>query len=106
MTACINQNLLYRLLVVEGVKTFNHHGVDDEINQGIFNSHRNLIKKIAQLIEAINLRFTYSRTLSSTLVMAVNQIYDQEHFPRLTSLTNDKEKLIQLEEIMNHLTCS
>lgn len=107
MTAYINENLLHRLLVVEGVKTFHHHGVDDENDQGIFNSRRNLIKKIAQLIEAINPRFTYSRTLSSTLVdMAVNQIYYAEHFPRLTSLTNDEEKLIQLEEIMNHLTFS
>lgn len=107
MTEYINENLLHKLLVVEGVKTFHHHDIDDKNDQGIFKSRTDLVQKIAQIVDGITSDFNYSRTLASTIVdMAVNQIYYSEHLPQLSSLENSDSKLIQLEEIINHLTFS
>lgn len=107
MTEYINENLLHKLLVVEGVKAFHHHDIDDENSQGVFKSRKNLVEKIAQIITEIDEQFTYARTLASTMVdMADNQIYYVEHFPKLSSLTNTDDKLTQLEIIINHLAFS
>lgn len=107
MTEYVNENLLHKLLVVEGVKAIHNHDVDDENNQGVFKSRKNLVDKICQIINEINPQFEYSRTLASTMVdMAHNQIYYAEHLPRLSSIDNNDQKLIQLESIINHLAFS
>lgn len=107
ITEYINENLLHKLLIVEGVKAVHNHDVDHENSYGVFKSRKNLIEKIAQIISEINPKFTYAITLSSTMVdMADNQIYYVEHLPRLSSLSNTEDKLFQLEEIINHLAFS
>jgi AcrR family transcriptional regulator len=107
MTEYINENLLHKLLVVEGVKAIHHHDVDDKNSHGMFKSRKELVDKIAQILLEINSQFTYAITLATTMVdMADNQIYYVEHLPKLSSLKNTDDKLNQLERIMNHLAFS
>ncbi len=101
MTACINESLLHEIVVIEGVKAFHFHEVDEENDHGVFRSQKDLVEKIANLILAVQPSFKYSRSLASTISnMAHNQIYYATHLPRLSSITGD-HKLDQIEEMIN-----
>lgn len=106
-TEYINENLLHKLLVIEGVKALHIHDVNDQNIHGVFKSRKDLTEKIAQIILELNPQFAYARTLAVTMAdMADNQIYYVEHLPKLSSLQNTSDKLLQLEEVINHLAFS
>lgn len=101
MTAYINESLLHEIVVVEGVKAFHFHEVDEENDHGVFRSRKDLVEKIATYITAVNASFSYSNSLASTISdMAHNQIYYASHLPQLSSVTGS-DKLNQIEEMIN-----
>lgn len=106
MTAYINESLLHEIVVIEGVKAFHFHEVDQENDHGAFRSRKELIEKIAALILEVNPDFKYSKSLASTISdMADNQIYYAAHLPRLSSVKGD-DKLKQIEAMINQFTFS
>lgn len=101
MTAYINESLLHEIVVVEGVKAFHFHEVDEENDHGVFRSRKDLVEKLAVFITAIHPSFKYSNSLASTISdMAHNQIYYATHLPRLSSVSG-VDKLNQIEEMIN-----
>lgn len=93
MNKYINENLLHRVVIHEGVKTYHINDIDEENKAGLFYSYKKLVKVVSEIISEINPNFKYSTSLASNLFeMANNQIYFAEHLPRLSSIKSGKNQ--------------
>lgn len=98
----INESLLFKVIMKQSSKTYHISGIDEENKYGLFLPYKELVSRIATIIEEINPNFKYAKSLGSTLYeMINNQLYFTEHLPRLTSLSKKKTTL-ELEEMVNH----
>lgn len=98
----INEDILHRIVVVEGIKAYHNKEVDEQNKDGFFVSYKTLSKKIADILLEINPDFPYPRALASNLLeMANNHIYFAQHLPRLTDVSTEKGDILkQVEELL------
>lgn len=97
----IDEDLLHRLVVVEGIKAYHSIEVDEQNQEGFFLSYKSLSGKIANILLEINPSFPYPRALASNLLeMANNHIYFAQHLPRLTDIDKEQDVLQQVEELL------
>ena len=102
LTEYINEELLFQVIMNEGSKTYHISRVSEENKNGFFLPYKELVGRLVLIIEEINPKFKYAKSLGSTLFeMVNNQLYYAEHLPRLTSL-NKKKKSAELEVMVNH----
>jgi len=102
LTDYINESLLFQIIMNESSKTYHISSVDEENKFGFYMPYKNLVDRIAVIIEQINPKFKYSESLVTTLFdMINNQIFFAEHIPKLTSL-GKKETMKELEKMVNH----
>lgn len=102
----INENLLFQIIMKESSKTYHIRGVDEENKYGYFLPYKELVGRLAIIIEEINPKFKYAKSLGSTLFeMINNQLFYAEHLPRLTSL-NRTNRVSELEVMVNHFASS
>lgn len=93
MNKYINENLLHRVVINEGVKAYHIIEIDKENKAGLFFSYKKLVKIVADIITEVNPKFAYSASLASNLFeMANNQIYFAEHLPKLSSIKCGKKQ--------------
>jgi len=98
----INENLLFQIIMKESAKTYHISGVAQENKYGFFIPYKELVGRLSKIIEEINPKFSYSKSLGSTLFeMINNQLFYAEHLPRLTSLNKNK-RVEELEIMVNH----
>ena len=98
----INENVLHRVVINEGAKSYHTYAVDAENKIGMFLSYKSLVQTVADLVLAVNPKFPYAHSLSSNLFeMANNQIYFAEHLPKMTNLDNKKGKEKELIKMLN-----
>ncbi len=98
----INEGLLFQIIMKDGAKTYHVSRVDEENKYGFFIPYKEMVGRIAAIIEEINPAFKYAKSLGSTLYdMINNQIYYAQHLPRLTSL-GKKNTMRELEKMVNH----
>lgn len=91
-TPFIDEDILHRVVVREGGKTYHHKLVDEENGDGFFLSYKSLCRKIADIILEINPQFEYPKSLASTLIETANStIYFAKHLPRLTDIKNESQ---------------
>ena len=89
-TEYINENILHKVVINEGAKSYHTFEVDNENKAGLFQSYKKLTKTLVDIILEIQTDFPYSKSLASSLFeMSNNQIYFAEHLPKLTSLQSD-----------------
>ena len=101
MNRYINENVLHRLIISEGGKSYHIKQIDEEHKAGLFLSYETLVNLITEIITEINPDFKYSTSLASNLFeMANNQIYFAEHLPSLTSLKCSKKMNEDLIEML------
>jgi len=99
MTEYINENILHRVIINEGAKSYHTIKVDEENKVGLFLSYKNLVSTVVEIIKEINSKFKYPESLASGLFeMANNQFYFAQHLPKLTSISHKKKS--QEEEII------
>jgi len=102
LTEYINENLLFQVIMKESAKTYHISGIVQENKYGFFIPFKELVGRLAKIIEEINPKFKYSKSLGSTLFeMINNQLFYAEHLPRLTSL-NKKKRISELEIMVKH----
>lgn len=102
LTTYINENILHRIIINEGSKSYHTYDVDDENKVGLFLSYKKLVEKVADTIKKVNPKFKFEISLASNLFeMSNNQIYFAQHLPRLSSLKNSKELEKDLIQMMN-----
>ncbi len=106
LTEYINEAVLFQVIMKESSKTYHISGVDEENKYGFFLPYKELVGRVAKILEELNPRYPYAKSLASTLFeMINNQIYYAEHLPRLTSLKK-KNTLKDLETMVNHIAFS
>lgn len=83
----VDEDILHRIVVAEGSKTYLTKLVDTENKYGFFATYKALARSIAGMISAINPHFPYPSALASTLLeMANRHIYFSQHLPSLTDV--------------------
>lgn len=98
----INEGLLFQIIMKESSKTYHVSGVDEENKYGFFIPYKEMVGRVAAIINDINPDFKYAKSIGSTLFeMINNQIYYAQHLPRLTNL-GKKNTMVELEEMVNH----
>lgn len=99
----VNENVLHKMVIKESAKAYHTSKVDNENQNGLFESYITLVKRVAELIKNVNPQFKYAQSLASNLFeMANNQIYFAEHIPQLTDLSNKPSCNQDLEDLLNH----
>ena len=101
----INEDMLHRIIVSEGIKGYHSKSVDKENEDGFFLSYKTLCLKIATIIQEINPEVPYPRALASTLVeTANNTIYFSRHLPRLTDIKYSSTQFYQnIIQMLEHI---
>jgi AcrR family transcriptional regulator len=101
----IDEDVLHRIVVAEGIKAYHHKGVDDENKEGFFLAYKSLCQKISVIIQQLNADFPYPRALASTLIeSANNHVYFARHLPRLTDIDySDENYFDQIIHILESL---
>ncbi len=100
----IDEDVLHRIVVSEGIKAYHHKSVDDDNAEGFFLAYKSLCRKIADIIIGYNPNFPYPKALASTLIeSANNNIYFARHLPRLTDIENEGEN--EFGQIIQILEC-
>lgn len=101
VTEYVNENKLHNIIINEGSKAYHTHDVDEGNKLGMFSSYKDLSKKIAEAILALNPGFPYPHSLASTMIeMANDQAYFAKHLPRLSDVKVTKGNLLELETMM------
>lgn len=101
LTAYVNEVILHKVVVMEGTKSYHIHSVDNENKDGLFVCYKELVERVAAIIELVQPDFEYPRTLSSTLFeMANHQLYFARHLPRLTDLKSKNDLKVELEKML------
>ena len=99
----VNESILHRLIIAEGMKAYHTKQVDKENTEGFFINYKSLSDKIANVILEINPKFPYPHTLASNLFeMANNHIYFAQHLPRLTDVKVKGEDYQEVEEMLEY----
>ncbi len=102
----INESVLHRIVIAEGVKAYHTKQVDEENKDGFFKSYKSLCKKLADIIAEVNPGFQYPAAVASSLFdMANNHIYFAQHLPRLTEVTVKDGDLSEVIQFLNHIAC-
>lgn len=98
----IDEDVLHRIVVVEGTKAYHSKEVDELNKDGFFKSYKTLCAKLADLILEVNPAFPYPRALATNILeMANNNMYFAHHLPRLTDIKageNTREQVVNLLE--------
>lgn len=100
-TDYVNESVLHRLVMVEGVKAYHSKNIDEENKEGFFLNYKGMVEKVAGIVREINPDFPYPRALSSTLFeMANDHRYFADHLPRLTDIRLKGGNLEPLNEML------
>jgi AcrR family transcriptional regulator len=101
-TDFVDEAVLHRIVVAESAKGYYTKMVDEENRQGLFLTYKALNQTLVTIIEEINPKFPYPRSLGSTLLeMAKSHVYFSEHLPSLTDIKVQNEN--GLEEVIKLL---
>jgi len=97
----INEEVLHRIVISEGIKAYHTKAVDKENKKGFFLTYKALSGAIANIIREINPDFPYPHSLASTMLeMANDHVYFAEHLPRLTDITVENGDFSQVKKLL------
>lgn len=99
----VNESVLHRLIIAEGIKAYHTKEVDQENTDGFFLNYKKLVAKVAEVILKINNKFPYPHTLASNLFeMANNHIYFAQHLPKLTDVVVKEDNFDEVEQMLEY----
>jgi AcrR family transcriptional regulator len=97
----IDEDILHRIVIVEGTKAYHSKDVDQLNKDGFFTSYKTLCQKLAGVILEVNPNYPYPRALATNLLeMANDNIYFAEHLPRLTDIKKGENIFDQITEML------
>jgi hypothetical protein len=102
----VDEAILHRIVVAEGVKAYHSKDVDDENKAGLYVTYKSLCKSLSDKIQAVNPEFAYAQTLATTLLeMSNNNIYYAQHLPSLTNIKLNNGDLSELKALLELFSC-
>ena len=88
-----NKSYLNQIVLSESSKVYLVKEVKEINSFQVFKPYKDLCNKISEVMLSLNPSYTYSRSLSSTLIeTAHSQQYFSKNLPRLTDVANEKEE--------------
>ena len=100
----VNESVLHRVVIDEGIKVYRTKQVDEENKDGFFIKYKALVKKISDLILEVNAGFPYPHALASTLFeMANDHVYFAQHLPRLTDIKIHGDDFSEVREMIEFM---
>jgi AcrR family transcriptional regulator len=104
-----NLRPLHEIIIEESLKAFYTKDVDLENENGLFANYKQINDRLIINIKEINCDFGYANTMASIIIESANQQrFLALHFPRLTDINDDGNKLdvflsnMVLNTIMNN----
>lgn len=92
----INEFLLDRVVMNEGVKTYHIKDVDKENKKGYFKIYKRVVQRISEMVLEINPNFEFPHMLISTVIEgAQQQKYYAEHLPALTDMEQGENTILK-----------
>jgi len=83
----INEILLDRVVMNEGVKSYHVKEIDEENKKGHFKVYKRVVKRVSNMILELNPKYKYPNMLISTMIEgAFTQRFFAEHLPALTNV--------------------
>ena len=99
----VNESILHRIVISEGMKAYHTKEVDIENSKGFFKSYKDLAESVSTIINEINSNFKYPFSLATNLFeMSNNHIYFAKHLPRLTDISIEKNEVDEVENMLNY----
>ncbi len=99
--AHVNEVILNQIVIAESFKAYHTRNVDEENKEGCFMVYKKLIKRVSEMVLAVNPEFKYPNTLISTVIEGAHH---QEYFSRHLSFLTDKKKGEEdISEFFTHL---
>lgn len=90
----INTEKLCRIVIAESAKAHLTKEVDEENEDGVFGDYKNIVGKVAAIIDEINPEYKYPRMLISTVIEGAHQQrFFAEHLPRLTDILEGEDAI-------------
>lgn len=100
----VNESVLHRVVIDEGIKVYRTKQVDEENKDGFFIKYKALVKKVANLILEVNADFPYPNALASTLFeMANDHVYFAQHLPQITDIKIEGEDFSEVRKMIDFL---
>jgi hypothetical protein len=88
-----NKSYLNQIVLSESSKVYLIKEVKEINSYQVFKPYKDLCNKISEVMLSLNPTYTYSRSLSSTLIeTAHSQQYFSKNLPRLTDISTDKDE--------------
>lgn len=100
----VNESVLHRVVIDEGIKVYRTKQVDAENKDGFFIKYKALVKKVSDLILGVNPKFPYPNALASTLFeMANDHVYFAQHLPTITDVRIQGENLSEVRDMIEFM---
>ena len=97
----IDEDILFKIVLTEGPKTYHTKAVDEENKQGFFAVYKALAADLAAIILEVNPAFEYPKSLASTLLEMANfLIYAAQHLPSLTEVRTPSDDLTGVKNLL------
>lgn len=91
----VNEKLLDRVIINEGVKTYHIKEVDEENKKGYFKVYKRVVQRVSEMVLEINPIFDFPHMLVSTIIDgAQQQKYYAEHLPSLTDVKQGQDDIL------------
>lgn len=88
-TPYIDKSILNKIIVAEFTKTLLTKEVDEENKEGFFSVYKRVIYRFIEMIEAVNPKYPYAKSLASTIIEGtLHQNYLKDHFKTITNLSD------------------
>ena len=88
-----NKSYLNQIVLSESSKVYLIKEVKEINSYQVFKPYKDLCNKISEVMLSLNPTYTYSRSLSSTLIeTAHSQQYFSKNLPRLTDISSEKDE--------------
>lgn len=85
----INEVVLNQIIINEYSKSYLTKEVDEENKEGYFVVYKRLVKRLSDIIIAVNADYTYPLSLASTIIEgALHQHFLKQHFSSITDCDN------------------
>ncbi|PID69722.1 MAG: TetR family transcriptional regulator [Flavobacteriales bacterium] len=99
----INESILHKVVIAEGVKTYYTKKVEAENAKGFFRNYKQLVTLISKVVTEINPEFKYPNAYATNLFeMSNNHIFFAKHLPGFTDIELKERKFDELEKMLNY----
>ena len=102
-TEYIDEDILYRIVLLEAFNIAHTKTVDEENAKGFFLSYKEIVARIADNIKEINPTYPYPRNTANLLFnMALTAKHNAVHLPRLTDVKNSEHIDDEVFDLLCH----